>query len=85
MNETPVTQRNARLGLALFSLYLAFYGAFVWLSAFRADWMATRAIGGVNVAILYGFALILGAFVLALFYLVLCKPDDEADAGSTGS
>ena len=64
--------RNARNGLLLFGLYLAFYVGFVLLVAFAADWMWTE-IAGVNVAILYGLGLIVAAFVLAAIYLYLCK------------
>lgn len=66
--------RNARVGLVLFAVYLAFYAAFVVLVAFAADWMQTE-IAGVNVAIYSGFGLIVGAFVLALVYLWLCRSD----------
>jgi uncharacterized membrane protein (DUF485 family) len=65
------TARNARIGLALFAIYLAFYAAFVILTAFAAEWMQTE-IAGVNVAIYSGFGLIVGAFLLALVYLWLC-------------
>jgi uncharacterized membrane protein (DUF485 family) len=64
--------RNARVGLVLFAIYLAFYAAFVILTAFAADWMQTQ-IAGVNIAIYSGFGLILGAFLLALVYLWLCR------------
>ena len=67
---------NAKLGLILFVLYTLFYGGFVFLNAFSADTMEKTPIAGVNVAILYGFALIIGAFVLALFYGMMCKPED---------
>jgi uncharacterized membrane protein (DUF485 family) len=64
--------RNARLGLVLFGVYLVFYVAFVVVAAFAAEWMQ-RNVAGVNVAILFGFGLIVGAFVLALVYLWLCR------------
>ena len=71
--ECPATTaRNARVGLLLFAVYLAFYTAFVVLTAFAADWMQTE-IAGVNVAIHSGFGLIAGAFALALAYLWLCR------------
>jgi uncharacterized membrane protein (DUF485 family) len=60
--------RNVRLGLILFVIYVLFYGGFVALSAFAPGVMA-RDVGGVNLAIVYGFALILAAFVLALIYM----------------
>lgn len=65
--------RNARLGLVLFFVYLVLYGGFMALTAFNLEAMRSTPTGGVNLAILYGFGLIVGAFVLALFYMVLCK------------
>jgi uncharacterized membrane protein (DUF485 family) len=72
---------NARVGLILFVFYCLFYGAFVYLSAFSRDTMARASLGGVNVATIYGFALIIGAFVLALLYMVLCRrePDERPE------
>ena len=66
-------QRNARLGLVLFAVYLSLYGGFMALNAFYPDVIKTLPFGGVNLAILYGFALIGGAVFLALLYMLLCK------------
>ena len=74
-------QFNRRFGLALFFVYLAAYGAFVYLSAFRADLMAAHAVAGVNIAVVYGFGLIVAALVLALIYLKVCVHVDEPAAG----
>jgi uncharacterized membrane protein (DUF485 family) len=74
--------RNARVGLVLFFIYLALYCGFVFLSAFAADVMEKTPIAGVNVAILYGFGLIIAALVLALIYGFLCRgqsAEKEAD------
>ena len=70
--------RNARVGLVLFVVYLLLYGGFVFLNAFAAGVMEMTPIAGVNLAILYGFGLIIAAFVLALVYGFLCK-DKPAD------
>ncbi len=64
--------RNARIGFALFIVYLLLYGGFVFLNAFAADVMETTPIAGVNLAILYGFGLIIVALLLALLYGFLC-------------
>lgn len=69
--------RNARIGIVLFAVYLLLYGGFVFLNAFAADVMERTPIAGVNLAILYGFGLIIAALVLALVYGFLCKPTDE--------
>jgi len=65
--------RNARIGLILFFVYLAFYGGFVLLAAFSPTTMARTPWAGVNLAIWYGFALIAAALLLALIYGWLCR------------
>lgn len=71
--DETVIARNARLGWRLFLAYLAVYFAYCMLVAFRLDVMRAIGWGGVNVAILYGFGLIISAFVIALVYAWLCR------------
>ena len=73
-----MTSNVSPIGLKLFVLYLAAYGVFVALNAFWPDVMKTPAIAGVNLAIVYGFGLIVGAFVLAVIYAVV-----SGDKGQT--
>jgi uncharacterized membrane protein (DUF485 family) len=68
-----MANRNARIGLILFVVYLAFYGGFVLLAAFSPATMARTPWAGVNLAIWYGFALIAAALLLALIYGYLCR------------
>ncbi|MGD9634682.1 MAG: DUF485 domain-containing protein [Pirellulales bacterium] len=67
--------RNTRWGLVLFVVYLAFYSGFVLLAAFSPDSLAQLPLAGVNLAIWYGFALIVVALVLAFFYGWVCRSD----------
>jgi len=69
--------KNARVGLWLFGIYLAFYAGFVWLNAFSPETMKLTPIPGLNLAVLYGFALIITAFALALLYGILCHPSGD--------
>jgi len=69
----PARSHNVRLGIVLFLVYLAVYTLFVGLSAFRLDMMSKPILGGVNLAIVYEFAPTLGASLLAMLYLYLCK------------
>ena len=72
--ENPLAEaRNSRIGLILFFLYAAIYAAFVISAAFRPDLMRSTPLWGVNLAILWGFGLILGAFILAILYGWLCR------------
>ena len=67
--EDPViAARNARYGI-----YLAIYAGFVGLNAFRPDVMEWTPAWGLNLAVLYGLALIVIAMVLALVYTWLCR------------
>jgi uncharacterized membrane protein (DUF485 family) len=76
--------RQNRLGLALFVLYTALYAAFVAVAAFGTfrggaaqGGLAAPAFGGLNWAVVSGFALILGAFVLAVLYAAFARPAEE--------
>ena len=70
---------HTRLGLVLFVFYLLLYGGFVLLNTFSPDTMEATPIAGVNVAILYGFGLIISAFVLSLVYGLFSKsPEDDS-------
>lgn len=69
----PVAERyNARLGLVLFAVYLAAYAVFVGVNAFAPSVMDV-IVGRLNVAVVYGLALIGGAVLLAVVYAVLCR------------
>jgi uncharacterized membrane protein (DUF485 family) len=81
--ETPSTQaRNSRIGLRLFFVYAFFYLSFVLVNAFAADWVEWVPVAGLNLAILWGFALIALALVLALVYGFLCTSDDANGTGA---
>lgn len=73
--------RNARMGLVLFAVYLVLYGGFVLINTFSPETMEATPLAGINVAIIYGFGLIIAAFVMALLYGALCDSDDAP--GST--
>ena len=79
-SETTSAARrwNTRLGLVLFLVYLLFYAGFVLISAFAPEQMETIVWAGLNLAVVYGFALIAIAFVMSLIYGLLCRQDDES-------
>lgn len=71
--ETNSSPRNARYGAVLFLVYLLMYGGFVAINAFNPDAMDTVIVAGMNLALVYGFGLILSAIALALVYSWLCR------------
>lgn len=74
-SPSPQRQYNTRLGLLLFVIYLAMYLGFVLINAVDAQKMETIVFAGLNLAIVYGMALIVMALVLALIYGAMCKPE----------
>jgi uncharacterized membrane protein (DUF485 family) len=87
MNDPPPSsarQFNSRLGLILFVIYLAFYLGFVLINAFAADVMETIVLAGLNLAIVYGFALIVIALLLAGIYGVMCRAEPSEPGKARG-
>lgn len=76
--------KNARFGLKLFFAYLLLYGSFVLLSAFAPSMMESQPIAGLNLAVLWGFGLIIAAVIFALVYGVLCVDEDSQPASENG-
>jgi uncharacterized membrane protein (DUF485 family) len=54
-----------------------FYAGFMALSAFSYETMARPVLAGVNLAVVYGFALILVALVLALVYMKVSRKSSK--------
>ncbi len=70
--------RNPRLGLKLYTVYLVLYGGFVGINTFSTSTMEMKPFAGINLAIWYGFLLIVAAFALALLYGMLCDSHNDA-------
>lgn len=78
--EAGVVAHNTRSGVILFLIYLIFYGGFMALSAFWPEVMSQPFLGGVNLAAVYGFALIVAALALALVYMRVCRKSSSGRA-----
>jgi uncharacterized membrane protein (DUF485 family) len=88
-SPSPERQFNTRLGLILFVVYFVFYLGFVLINAFAPDVMETVTLAGLNLAIVYGFGLIVAALVLAFVYGLLCRtepvePKVKAESNDAG-
>lgn len=68
----------------MFLIYAAFYAGFVAINLTAPLVMERIVLFGWNVATVYGFALIVGAFVLALVYDRLCRKQEAAMNGQEG-
>ena len=76
MSDSSSQAANSRLGLYLFFVYSLFYAGFVVVIAFAPELSQRMLLPGLNLAVLWGFALIGVAFVLSLIYGLGCKSND---------
>ncbi|MCK5795931.1 MAG: DUF485 domain-containing protein [Deltaproteobacteria bacterium] len=68
-NASPA---KTRLGLILFFVYSMIYAGFVAINTLDPAMMGKQIVGGLNLAVIYGFALILLAIVMGLVYNRIC-------------
>ena len=68
----PAFSYKRRLGARMFILYAVIYAGFVAINLISPQVMEKTLIGGLNVAVLYGFGLIAFALILALIYNAAC-------------
>ena len=69
----PAFAYKRRLGAWMFALYAVVYAGFVVINLARPGWMEKTVLAGLNLAVVYGFGLIVFALVLALVYSRACE------------
>ncbi len=67
---------KTRIGIWMFLLYAIIYVGFVLINTFYPHLMGSD-IGGLNLAIVYGFGLIIFALMLAFVYNAICSAAEE--------
>jgi uncharacterized membrane protein (DUF485 family) len=76
--KDPAGPYKMRLGVWMFVFYSLFYAGFVAVNLISPPAMATIVFAGLNLATVYGFALIIVALIEALVYDAMCRKK-EAD------
>ena len=72
---------KSRLGVRMFLVYAVVYAGFVLINVLWPKVMGIIIIRGLNLAVVYGFGLIVFAMVLALIYNWMCsRKEKELDA-----
>jgi hypothetical protein len=71
--KDPAGPYKTRLGIWMFIFYSLFYASFVALNLLNPLAMATIVFAGLNLATVYGFALIIVALIEALVYDGMCR------------
>ncbi|MFC1920654.1 DUF485 domain-containing protein [Chloroflexota bacterium] len=74
---------KTKLGLSMFAIFAPVYLAFILVCVLSPQIMG-RDVGSLNVAIVFGFGIIILAIVQALIYNFICSRREKADekAGS---
>jgi uncharacterized membrane protein (DUF485 family) len=80
----PAAPFKARLGIWMFAGYLLFYAGFVAINLWKPLWMEAQVLLGINLATVYGFALIIGALVQAMIYNSICGARERATSHQGG-
>ncbi len=70
-----------RLGLIMLAVYGVIYLVFIVINVATPKTMGTIVVGGLNLAIVYGFALIVIAFLLAIAYNWACTRHEKSFEG----
>ena len=83
--DNPERDYNARLGMFLFAIYTAIYLGFVLINALNAKLMEKTVFAGLNLAIVYGFGLIIVALIFSMVYGAMCKTEKTASADTEPS
>jgi len=68
---------KARLGVIMFCIYTIVYAGFIFINVFEPKLMKID-IGSLNLAIVYGFGLIVFAIVLAVIYNHFCTRAEKS-------
>ena len=84
----PAGPYKMRLGIWMFVFYSLFYASFVAVNLLSPLAMAKIVFAGLNLATVYGFALIIVALVEALIYDAMCRKKEaefaKADKQKSG-
>ena len=64
--------RKSKLGLKLFLVYVIVYAGFVLIGLVDPELMGLHVLGKQNLAIVYGFGLIVLAIIMGFIYNIVC-------------
>ena len=76
--EDHAVAYKTRLGVQMFFIYALVYTGFVLINIIKPMLMEKPIIFGLNLAVVYGFGLIILSLVMALIYNALCIRKEKA-------
>lgn len=72
LGKDNAAAKKSKLGVILFLVYTIIYAGFVIIGLTRPELMGLELIGDQNIAIIYGFGLIILAIVMGFVYNYFC-------------
>lgn len=83
--EDPALAYKTRTGVFMFLIYASVYAGFVIINVVNPLLMEKIVFFGLNLAVTYGFGLIIFAFVLGLIYNRMCaRKEKELNVDTEG-
>lgn len=76
--EELISQKKAKLGVIFFVVYSFFYAGFVLIGVFNYELLSLEVMKGVNLAVMYGIALIVFAVLLGVLYNYFCSRYEDS-------
>jgi uncharacterized membrane protein (DUF485 family) len=80
----PAFAFKKRLGVWMFLVYAIIYAGFVLINLVKPRMMEATVFAGTNLAVFYGFGLIVFAIILSLVYSYLCTRREQSLAQDGG-
>lgn len=80
--KDPAFEYKRKLGIKMFIAYALFYAGFIVINLLKPVLMETNIIVGLNLAVVYGFLLIVIALIMALIYNRACSAREASMAKS---
>lgn len=77
IGDDAASEFKTRLGLILFVLYGLVYACFVAINTINPKAMGQLVFAGLNLAVVFGFGLIVLAIVMGLIYHVICTRAED--------
>ena len=74
---------KTKLGVQMFFVYALVYAGFVLINIIKPALMEKEIIFGLNLAVVYGFGLIILSLVMALIYNYFCAKEEKALNGKS--
>lgn len=76
VGKDPAGPYKMRLGIWMFCIYAFIYAAFVAINLVFPKVMGLIVLAGLNLATVFGFALIIFALIEALIYDAMCRKEE---------